>query len=159
MIRIFPAGKALGASGAMICCPTWFKDSMINFARPFIFSTGVSPWIAQALLMHVQWIKNQEQLRLHLSSLSRWFREELITLGFDTGFSNSHIIPVIVGSEQKSLSLQNFLYERCIIARSIRPPTVASNSCRVRFSLTADITEKNIELILESLEQWKKQSS
>lgn len=156
IISINPCGKAFAASGAVIGCPTWFRDYLINFARPFIFSTGPSPWLAHAVLEALATVPKLHKERQQLAANSSLLRHKLQGLGLQTGLSNSHIIPVIVGEEKQALALEAFLKNRKILAKAIRPPTVAPNSCRIRLSLHSRLQSHHIENIIEAFQEWQK---
>ncbi|RZA11172.1 MAG: 8-amino-7-oxononanoate synthase, partial [Proteobacteria bacterium] len=135
LITINPCGKAMAASGALISGPAWLRTLLINMGRGFIYSTGASPWVASGLRANLDTIAKAGDRRSHLTALSHELREGLTLLGLDYGTSKSHIIPLILGSEARSLKAEHALAERGILARAIRPPTVPEGSCRLRLSL------------------------
>ncbi|MBC7661367.1 MAG: 8-amino-7-oxononanoate synthase [Chitinophagaceae bacterium] len=149
VISINPCGKAMAAGGALISGPSWLRRLLINTGRGFIYSTGASPWVAAGLLANLQTIKEAQARRAHLHALSKRVRRALQELGYDTGMSSTHIIPIIVGSEDRSLQLERALADRDIRARAIRPPTVPERLCRLRLSLHAALSD--VEPLLSAL--------
>ena len=74
---------------------------------------------------------------------------------FRTIESNSPIVPIIIGSDNDALSLSEHLKKDEIIAIAIRPPTVPENSSRIRFTISAEHSEKDIKALITSLKQWQ----
>lgn len=68
----------------------------------------------------------------------------MLELGKKLG-SQSHIIPIILGSNKKTMETCEILYENGYFTLPIRPPTVPENTSRIRLSLTTEITEKDLE--------------
>lgn len=157
VISINPCGKAMAAAGAFICGPQWLREYLINTSRPFIFSTGPSPWVAKALQISIQHLQDMHREREHLRHLSHYLRERLVADGWNIGVSNSHIVPVIVGESEQALGLAQYLKDAGIWLKAIRPPTVPAQSARVRLSLRADLSLENADHIVEVLQQWRKQ--
>ena len=79
------------------------------------------------------------------------FRTRLRELGFDTGASETQIVPAIVGSSERALALAEALVERGVLAVAIRPPTVPQGKARIRFSLMATHDDGDLEQALEAL--------
>ncbi|MCB1322647.1 MAG: aminotransferase class I/II-fold pyridoxal phosphate-dependent enzyme, partial [Leptospiraceae bacterium] len=77
--------------------------------------------------------------------------------GFDTGQSDSHIIPVIVGAESKALGYTQYLLEQGYDVRAIRPPTVPTGTSRLRICVHADHTDEQIDQLTEHIVCARKQ--
>ncbi|MDE3270263.1 MAG: 8-amino-7-oxononanoate synthase [Pseudomonadota bacterium] len=135
IISINTCGKALGVCGAFVCSPVWFKDYLINTARPFIFTTAPSPWIAAALSATLPRIQQLNFKRTQLRLFADHIRAELRAKGFDTGKSCTQIIPVLATSSTQALSWSKELARQGIIAPAIRPPTVAQPRLRLSVSV------------------------
>lgn len=139
IISINPCGKAMAASGALVSGPEWVRRLLINTGRSFIYSTGASPWLAAALITAIDLVRKAKVKRVRLQMLGNSLRDSFEELGLDFGNSTTHIVPLILGSEEKSLRFEKALAERGILARAIRPPTVPEHECRLRLSLHANI--------------------
>lgn len=139
IISINPCGKAMAASGALVSGPEWVRRLLINTGRSFIYSTGASPWLAAALIAAIDFVRKAKVKRVRLQMLGNSLRDSFEELGLDFGQSTTHIVPLILGSEEKSLRFEKALAERGILARAIRPPTVPEHECRLRLSLHANI--------------------
>jgi 8-amino-7-oxononanoate synthase len=84
-------------------------------------------------------------------ALAGRLRRTLRERGFDCGRSETPIIPVIVGEPACALAMAAALLERGIFCPAIRPPTVPPGTSRLRISLTAEHTEEDIALLVQSL--------
>tara|TARA_B100000902_G_C27258647_1_gene889394 strand:- start:256 stop:1425 length:1170 start_codon:yes stop_codon:yes gene_type:complete len=147
IISINPCGKALASQGALVACPEWFRQLLINKGRSFIYTTGPSPWMAASVLVAIDRVKHAQEERRYLSKISNQLRKTLANLGINFGTSNSHIIPIILSDEATALRYSNHLAKCGIQASAIRPPTVNINQCRVRLSLNANLGQNEIDAI------------
>lgn len=148
LVTVNPCGKAMAVSGAFVCGPSWLRNYLINTARPFIFSTAPSPWIAAALLESIETVVLMNTERLALQKKSDTLRSQLTKLGFNIGASASPIIPVILGANTAALSAAKMLTEQGFNVKAVRPPTVPENTARLRLSLTAAMTNDNLQRLV-----------
>jgi 8-amino-7-oxononanoate synthase len=86
--------------------------------------------------------------RAHLNRLADRLRAGLGEIGADTGASTTQIVPVLVGEEQETLGLAEALNRDGFLAGAIRPPTVPKGMSRLRFSLSADHAEADIDRLI-----------
>lgn len=149
-------GKALGSFGAYCCSSQLLKDYLINSSRGLIFSTALPPTVIETNKKAVQIIQTMDNERLRLSSNISKVRNFLKTENFQTIESSSPIIPIITGSEERTLALSDFLLRRGIYAVAIRPPTVPENTCRIRITLSSAHTSEDLDTLFESLKSWEK---
>ena len=149
-IIIGTLGKAGASVGAFAITDAATKDFLINTARSFIFSTMLPPincaW-SQLIVTH---IINMEAERKHLLDIARHLAEGLLALGYDHA-SQSQIVPLIVGDSHKVLELSHTLRTLGYIALPIRTPTVPAGTERIRFSLTATLSDTTIDDLLTDL--------
>lgn len=155
-IRLGAFGKAFGGSGAFVACSEEMKQYLINYASGFIYSTAMSPTVIGALDAALELIPSMNKERADLHDHIEYFRNEVETLGWETGASNSAIIPMIVGEEEETLSLSNYLLENGLWVSAIRPPTVEKGASRIRITLTTKHTKAHIDQLLKALGAWKK---
>ena len=106
---------------------------------------------AQAALSLIQ---EDTQAREQVKKLSSRLREALKALGFDTLTSQSQIVPIQLGEADRALACAEHLLKAGIFAPAIRPPTVHAGQCRIRFSVTADHQESDIDQVLCALKDW-----
>lgn len=148
LAAIFPCGKALGSAGAFVCSGAPLAEFLVNRARSFIFSTASPPYLAHQLRAAVALARSMDAERVHLEKISRRLREALRSEGFDLGTSDSQIVPVILGPSDAALAFADSLRRDNFAVRAIRPPTVPPGRARVRLSLTAPLTELDIDRLL-----------
>ena len=98
---------------------------------------------------------NREERRLKLWTNIKLFHKGIEEIGFETK-SSSQIIPIIIGNEKKVLEIGKYLFKNGIYAQPIRYPTVKKNSARIRFSVTAWHTKKQINETLTVIEKCAK---
>lgn len=127
-------GKAVGSMGAFVVGRRVLIDYLINSARSFIFSTALPP----VNIAFSKWILENKL------GASFEKRERMLSLGKKLG-SQSHIVPVIVGENDKTVELCEILFQNGYFTLPIRPPTVPVGTSRLRLSLTTDITEQDME--------------
>lgn len=153
-ILLGTCGKAFGSFGAYVACSPKMKAYLVNFCPGFIFTTALPPAVigatAAALNLIPQLAAEREAYHKRIEAL----RHQIQALGFDTGPSSTQIIPIILGSEKKTLKLADVLQEYGIMATAIRPPTVPANSSRIRLTITARHTKGHIEKLLTVLKKF-----
>lgn len=140
-------GKALGSFGAYAAASSGIIDYLRNKARSFIFSTSLPPAVVAASLAALDVVESGEgkRLRDRLTKSAAWFRGALQAEGFDTMTSETQIVPVYVGESGKTMEFSRLLLEEGIFVQGIRPPTVPAGSCRLRCTLMATHTDRDLE--------------
>lgn len=151
VIKVGTMSKALGTQGGFVCAPATISDYLINFARPYIFSTSLSPLIVGATRKAIEIVQQQPERRQRLDQLSQWLSVELHRQGWNIGTSSSQIIPIIIGESQKALDLSYQLQEAGLLVPAIRPPSVPEGTSRLRLSLTSAHTEEQLSKLLDVL--------
>lgn len=146
--------KALGAFGAFAAGDRALIDYLVNVSRPFIFTTAPPPALAAGALAALELVQEDPGLVLRLQENQHFFRAGLKSLGFDTGASESHIIPVIIGEERKTMAFcERLLEEYAVFAQGIRPPTVPPGTSRLRITLTSTHRRDQLERALAAMER------
>ena len=143
--------KALGAYGGFIAGSETLKRWLVNRARSFIFSTGLPPSCAGAVLGALDILEKNPEIGADLLRRADVFRRRLQAEGFNTGASVSQIVPVIIGDNQKTLALARRLRSHGILAAAIRPPTVPAGTARLRLSVTLEHTPEDLDRAAEIL--------
>jgi 8-amino-7-oxononanoate synthase len=143
--------KALGSQGGYVCGKRQLIELIINKSRPFIYSTALAPACAAAALAALALIDREPDRRRSLLARSSNLRIRLKDTGFDTGASESQIIPVLTGTIANTLRVAEQLFERGVFAPAIRPPTVPENECRIRFSVTCEHTDEDLRYLVDAM--------
>lgn len=126
-------GKAIGSVGAFVTGSSTLIDYLINKARSFIFSTALPP----VNIAFTKWIIENKLPYTYQK------RMNMLKIGNSAG-SQSHIIPVIIGENNKTAEVCDILYKNGYFTLPIRPPTVPEGTSRLRLSLTTDITKEEL---------------
>jgi 8-amino-7-oxononanoate synthase len=153
---VHTCGKALASCGAFVCGSTTLKEYLVNRARTFIFSTGMPPYIAGQIRAAVMIARKADAARDHLAQIASLLREELAARGFDCGASKTHIIPVLLGTNEIALHIVSELQRAGFGVKAIRPPTVPEGTARIRLSLTNSITASEIHRLVEAMDTARK---
>ena len=151
-ILVVTFGKAFGLSGAAILCSSEVGDYLTQFARHHVYSTAMPPSQAFALSHACQMIQTQDWRREKLIELGGIYAEQMKGIqGFvDT---KTPIKPFVIGEAQTALSIAEELKRNQIWVTAIRPPTVPAGTARLRITLTANHTQKQVNQLSRSLLQ------
>jgi 8-amino-7-oxononanoate synthase len=144
-------GKAFGTAGAFVAGSEELIETLIQFARPYIYTTSQPPAVACATLKSLELLRSEGWRREHLTRLVARFREGATQIGLTLMDSPTPIQPVLVGSSERALRLSALLRERGILVGAIRPPTVPAGSARLRITFTASQSEAQLDRLLEAL--------
>lgn len=147
--------KAYGSYGSYILCSSLYRDYLINKAPGFIYSTAVPPALLGSLDAALDVIPTLDRERDHLHQISAELRDHCRALSLDFAGSISHIIPIILGSEQRMLHWAKTLYQAGYLVGAIRPPTVPEGSARLRISLSAALTSADLAGLKDQLSRLR----
>lgn len=153
-ILVATFGKAVGVSGAAVLCDERTADFLIQAARHLIYSTSMPPAQAVAISAAVGEIQQADEQRAQLQRNIHYFKRQLNLPDMHLVDSNTAIQPLIVGDNEKSLQLSQFLREKGIWVQAIRPPTVPPGSARLRMTLSAAHQQDDIDKLLEALNEF-----
>lgn len=143
-------GKAAASAGAYIVCSRVIREYLVNRMRTLIFTTALPPINIAWTLFVVRKLAGMQERREHLEKISRMLREALQAKGYQCP-STSHIVPMIIGSSEDTVLRAEALQRHGFYALPVRPPTVPEGTSRIRFSLTAEIKEQEIEKTIKHL--------
>ncbi len=144
-------GKAFASIGAFVVCEQMFREYLINTQRSLIFTTALPPVNVAWTRFILNRMPDFYDLRLKLAKVSERLKSVLNEKGFETR-GNSHIVPMVCGSNENSIEMANLLQENGFFALPVRYPTVPKNEARIRFSLNASIPMEDYECLFEFLE-------
>ena len=145
-------GKALGCAGAFVAGPTALIEGLIQFARPYIYTTAMPPALAAAALEAVQLAQAEEWRRQKLAALIARFRRGASELGLPLATSTSAIQPLLLGSADAALAAAQALERQGLLVSAIRPPTVPAGQARLRITLSAAHEDAHVDRLLAALE-------
>ncbi len=149
-VQVGTLSKAIGALGGYVAGNRSLIEFLYHRARPFLFSTSHPPSVVLACMAAIDVLIEEPQIIERLWENTRFFKEGLKGLGFDTGISESPITPVIAGDGAKAMLLSDKLFERGVFAQGIAYPTVARDKARVRTIVTATHTREDLQYALDA---------
>ncbi|EKT4473753.1 8-amino-7-oxononanoate synthase [Pseudomonas sp. CJQ_7] len=150
-VLIGTLGKACGTAGAFVAGSEELIEALVQFARPYIYTTSQPPALACATLKSLELLRRETWRREHLAALIRQFRKGAQQMGLQLMDSPTPIQPIVIGDSAKALRLSRLLRERGLLVTAIRPPTVPAGSARLRVTLSAAHSEAQVQLLLNAL--------
>ncbi len=150
-VLIGTLGKACGTSGAFVAGSEELIEALVQFARPYIYTTSQPPALACATLKALDLLRREHWRREHLAALIRQFRAGAEQIGLTLMDSHTAIQPILIGDAGRALALSRLLRERGLLVTAIRPPTVPAGSARLRVTLSAAHSEAQVQLLLNAL--------
>lgn len=152
VISLHTCGKALGTTGALVLAPRVIRDYLVNRARPFIYATAPSPLMAASVRAALDLVQGETgaQRRERLASLVAFAGREMARkLGIEA--SGTHIQPIVLGADERAVSVAKALIAEGFDIRAVRPPTVPEGTARLRLSLTLNAGEEATARLVEAL--------
>lgn len=141
VVLIGTLSKALGAQGGFVACSQVLRSLMISTARTFIFDTGLAPACAGAALEALRILQREPERIEKLQSNCRLLCE---ALGRGGAGSVSPVVPIMIGEADAALEAARDLFEQGYLVVAIRPPTVPPNTSRLRVTVSAGHSDKQI---------------
>ena len=146
-------GKACGVAGAVVAGSEPIIESLIQRARPYIYTTALPPALAVAATASLHLVAAAEERRAQLQQNIHTFKQGASQLNLPLISSNTAIQPVLLYDNDKALRVERVLQQQGLWVRAIRPPTVAVGTARLRVSLNAQHTKIHLNRLLEALAQ------
>ena len=152
-IQVGTLSKAVGVLGGYVAGSAALRDTLIQRARPFLFSTSHPPAVAAACLEAISVFEDEPELIERLWASTRRFKAELSRLGFDIGLSETPITPVILGDSATTIRFSNRLFDEGVFGTSVVFPTVALDRARIRTIVTAAHSDEHLDLALAAFDR------
>jgi 8-amino-7-oxononanoate synthase len=141
--------KSFASIGGFIAGPEPVIHYLKHNARPLIFSASMPPASVATVLAALDIVETEPERRARLWENARRMQREFKALGFDTGVTETPIVPVIVGSNQKTFLLWKRLFEEGIFTNPVVSPAVPENASRLRTSYMATHTDGHLDMVLD----------
>lgn len=148
--------KALGVVGGFVASRKEIVEYLHYYSRSYMFSTAQTPQTAASLIEALHVIEEEPELRRKLWDNIRYFRKNLLDLGFNLGNSETAIFPVIIGDDVKVREICRELHEANIYVNAVQYPAVSRKLSRIRMSLMCNHTRQQLDRVLEVLEHLGK---
>jgi len=156
-VEIGTFSKAFGVVGGVIAGKKIVVDYLRQKARPFLFSNAVTAADTAACLAAVEVLSESTELVDRLWENTRYFKEEMKKLGFDTGTSVTPITPVMLGEAKLAQTFSRRLFEEGVFAMAIGFPTVPKGKARIRVMVSAMLSRDDLDYGLEKFAQVGKE--
>lgn len=144
-------GKALGLSGAFVAGDKEIIDYLIQFARPYIYTTALPPAIAHAISTALDLVEDEPWRREQLEQNINQFRSSAAAANLNLMKSTTAIQPLIVGNAGRAYAVSQELTRQGFLVGAIRPPTVPIGTARLRITLSASHQQHDIDRLVSTL--------
>jgi len=148
-LEIGTLSKAFGVVGGVIAGKKIVIDWIRQRARPFLFSSAVTPADTAACLAAVDLLEQSTELVDKLWENTQYFKAEMKRLGFDTGVSTTPITPVMLGEASLAQEFSRKLFDYGVFAMAIGFPTVPKGKARIRVMVSASHSRNDLDKGLE----------
>ena len=144
-------GKGLGSFGAFVVGARALRELLVNVARPFIFSCALAPPQVAAARAALELVEREPWRRQRLQANAARLRDRLAGRGVSSQPSTTHIVPVVIGSSDATMSACERLLERGFYAQGIRHPSVPEGTARLRLTPMASHSESEIDALADAV--------
>jgi len=151
--QIGTLSKAIGVVGGYVAGTRYLIDWLKVRARPFLFSTAMTPGSAGACIEALTILSESSELNDRLWENGRYLKQRLKEMGFNIGNSETPITPCIIGDEHKARKFSKELYSEGVYAKALVFPTVPSGTARIRNMPTAAHTVEMLDKALAAYEK------
>lgn len=149
-IQLGTLSKSLGSVGGYVAANSTIIDYLVNTSRSFIFSTALSPADIGVALAALHVLESDVSVLQRLHENVNYMADRLISIGIDAT-NETPIFPILIGHNEDTLAVSNYLYEAGIIGTAIRPPTVPIGESRIRLTVTAAHNREQIDYVCHTL--------
>ncbi|HEY2387559.1 MAG TPA: 8-amino-7-oxononanoate synthase [Candidatus Binatia bacterium] len=144
-------GKAIGSFGAFVACSRVVREYLLNVARGFVFSCALAPPALGAALAALAVLEEEPWRRIRVLEHAARLRRRVGDAGFDTGASETQIVPVLIGENAPTMALCEALLARGYYAQGIRWPSVARGTARLRLTALAEHEPRDLDAAADAL--------
>ena len=149
--------KAMGVQGGILAGSELVRSYALNHSRSWLLSGSQPPGVAAAQKAAVEVLMEEPQHVRKLWENTDYFRKQLQSLGFDTGRSETPIIPVMCGESKVAKDLSNMLAKSGILVGAIVFPMVSRDKARVRTQMSSGLTHEDLDIVLSEFERCGKE--
>jgi 8-amino-7-oxononanoate synthase len=154
-ILVGTLGKAFGTYGAFVAGSEALIETLIQYARSYIYTTALPPAVAVASSASLKLVESEHWRRDKLSQLIARFRESAMQIGLQLMDSKTPIQPLLLGDDRQVLDMAAQLRHKGFMVGAIRPPTVPEGQSRLRITLTANHSEEQIDALVDALDSCR----
>ena len=148
--------KSLASIGGFIASDASTVEYIKHNSRSLIFSASPTPAAVAAALASLDIIESDDSLRLQLLNNTQYAIAAFKSLGFNTGKTETPIIPLYIGDDKKTYELTNLLLSKGVFVNPVVAPAVSPENSMIRFSLMATHTREQIDKAIDTIYQCAK---
>jgi len=152
-IEVGTMSKAFGVMGGMVAGNSKLIEWIRQRGRPFIFSSALTPADVAACLTAVDLLEESTELVDRLWENGNYFKAEMKKMGFDTGFSQTPITPVMLGEAKLAKDFSKDLFNEGVFAMALGFPTVPLGKARIRVMISATHSKNDLDQGLEAFQR------
>jgi len=156
-VEIGTMSKAFGVVGGVVAGSQIIIDWLRQRARPYLFSSAMTVPDVAACIAAIEIMESSTELVERLWHNAELFKQEMTTLGFDTGHTQTPIVPIMLGEAPLAQQFSKRLFEEGVFAMAIGFPTVAQGKARIRVMNSASHSQSDLEQALAAFETVGKQ--
>jgi glycine C-acetyltransferase len=145
--------KAFGVVGGLAAGSTDLKNFALNKSRTWLLSGSHPPAVAGAQLEAVRVLESEPEHNQRLWDNTEYFKREMGSMGFNTGFTETPIVPVITGPSDLAVKLSEGLWNEGVYALPIVFPMVARDAARIRNMMNAGHTKEDLDQAIAAYEK------
>ncbi len=149
-VEVGTYSKAFGVVGGAVAGSSMIVEWLRQRGRPFLFSSAATPADVAACIAAIDVLETSTELVDRLWENTRYFKEEMKTLGFDTGASATPITPVMLGEAQVAQEFSRALFDEGVFAMALGFPTVPRGKARIRVMISAAHNRDDLDRGLEA---------
>lgn len=149
LISLTPCGKALASQGAFLLAPEFMRNAVINFAKPWIYTTAPAPLICASVALRLLALPLLSGLRGRLMEVSKGLADELSMREFNVVGRGSPLLGCMTRSIEQALDLERKLAQKGLMTKALRYPTVPKDRPRLRLSLNPFLSNSDITHIAD----------
>ncbi|PKH06584.1 8-amino-7-oxononanoate synthase [Moritella sp. Urea-trap-13] len=146
-------GKAVGVSGAFVAASKDVIDYLVNFSKPYIYSTAMPAAMALCIDKALTIMLTETWRVTHLNQLICYFKQQCSLRNITLMPSDTAIQPLLIGDAGKAMKISQQLASQGLLVKAIRPPTVPPGTSRLRITLSANHSIEDIDLLLTRLQE------
>ena len=152
-ILVGTLGKGFGTFGAFVAGSDALIETLIQYARTYIYTTALPPAVASATRISLKIMQRETWRREKLRSLVSRFRAGAESLGLELMASMTPIQPVMLHDDELTLKVGEQLRDRGFLVGAIRPPTVPAGTARLRITFCAEHSEEEVDSLLDAIDR------
>ncbi len=160
-IIVATLGKALGVNGGYLAASSTIVNYLRETAPFYIYSNPITPSEASSAMKALDILDSERGLQLleKLRGLTKRFEKGLVDLGYEIIESEHPVVPLMIRDTKRTAELVQYLTEHGILATGLNYPVVPKGDEEIRFQVSADHTEYDIDYVLEVLRKFKEKNA